>query len=250
MQLRGKAAVVTGAARGIGLEIARVLLKNGAKVSLLDVREEVGKEACSALQKEFSVDSVMFILVDVTNRDQLKAAFEETKNAFGSVDVVCNNAGIGGESKWRLIIEINLVAVIEGTFLAVDYMSTKKGGSGGVVVNTASLAGLFPVPKYKTYCASKHGVVGFTRSCKGMSETDGIRVNCICPGAVDTPLVRENFYRGLTDKQKAYFSSVAISADKVAEGVLELITDDTKSGAVLEVDHRGPRYPVMRRAKL
>ena len=234
--LSNRVALVTGAAQGIGLAISAALLKLGAKVSLLDVREDLGKAACKELQKEHTADSMTFYHCDVTDKNQLWSAFAKTADKFGGLDMVCNNAGIGNEKNWRKMIDINLVAVIEGTYLGVEFMSTDKGHRGGDVINIASMGGLLPMSFSPAYCASKHGVVGFTRSMKDVLATTGVRVNCICPEFVDTPLVTTNL-EFFSKKSQDHIKSVGLmSPELVAKGMLQLLLEDKKKvGAAMMI---------------
>ncbi|XP_067852038.1 15-hydroxyprostaglandin dehydrogenase [NAD(+)]-like isoform X2 [Heptranchias perlo] len=164
MLIAGKVALVTGAAQGLGKAFAEVLLKNGAKVSLLDINNAVGQEAKDAFDKIYGAQQTMFIHCDVTSESQLKDAFERTIGNFLQLDIVCNNAGIADEMNWQKCVDVNLVSVIRGTYLGLQYMSRKNGGAGGVIINVSSLAGIEPIIFAPVYTASKHGVVGFTRA--------------------------------------------------------------------------------------
>eukprot|EP00731_Ephydatia_muelleri_P021069 Em0013g796a len=231
-----KVALVTGGAQGIGLAISAALLKSGAKVSLLDVRDDLGLAACKQLQMEHTQDRVIFIRCDVTNKDQLRSAFVKTVDMFGGLDIVCNNAGIADEKNWRKMVDINLVAVIEGTYLGVEFMSTNKGHRGGDVINIASMGGLVPMSFSPAYCASKHGVVGFTRSMKEVLASDGVRVNAICPDFVNTAMVRQNTGDISSESRELIADMGLISPEVVAEGLLQLLLQDkSKVGAALMV---------------
>lgn len=141
MALNGKIAVVTGAAMGIGRAITEILLKHGAKVALLDVDETAGKDLTETLEKQHGRERTLFLKCDVESQEQIKAAFQKTTDTFGGIDIVCNNAGILNENRWEKTVSINLVGAISGTYLALEHMSKLSGGRGGVIVNTASMAG-------------------------------------------------------------------------------------------------------------
>ncbi|XP_027129666.1 15-hydroxyprostaglandin dehydrogenase [NAD(+)] isoform X5 [Larimichthys crocea] len=162
MALNGKIAVVTGAAIGIGKAMTEKLLQNGAKVTLIDVNETAGKNLMETLQKEYGQDKTLFMKCDVESEEQIKDAFHKTIETFGGIDILCNNAGILDESQWEKTVSINLVGVIRVAYLALEQMSKLSGGRGGVIINTASLAGLGPLPSCPVYTATKHGVIGFT----------------------------------------------------------------------------------------
>uniref|UniRef100_A0A3P9K1R8 15-hydroxyprostaglandin dehydrogenase [NAD(+)] n=1 Tax=Oryzias latipes TaxID=8090 RepID=A0A3P9K1R8_ORYLA len=190
MSLDGKVAVVTGAAKGIGKAIAENFLQNGAKVVLLDVDETTAKGLKKVLDQKFGEEKTLFIRCNVESEEDIKAAFEATMATFGCMDILCNNAGILSEDQWERAVSVNLGGVIRMTYAALEKMSQQSGGRGGVVVNTASVGGLGPLPSCPVYSATKHGVIGFTRAMAAASTASnyGIRFNAICPGAVQTDL--------------------------------------------------------------
>ncbi|XP_062430661.1 15-hydroxyprostaglandin dehydrogenase [NAD(+)] isoform X2 [Rhea pennata] len=164
MHVNGKVALVTGAAQGIGRAFVQALLDKGAKVALLDRNPEAGRESKAALDGQFEAQRTVFIQCDVTEQEQLKGAFEKVIEHFGRLDIVVNNAGVNNEKDWESTIQINLTSVIRGTYLGLEYMRKGNGGDGGVIINISSLAGLMPAAFQPVYCATKHGVIGFTRS--------------------------------------------------------------------------------------
>ncbi|XP_064382016.1 15-hydroxyprostaglandin dehydrogenase [NAD(+)]-like [Halichondria panicea] len=244
-EVQGKVALVTGAASGIGFSITRCLLKKGAKVSMLDINKEAGERALKHFQKKHK-ENVVFMVVDVTVKEQLVKAFTKTKEWFNGLDIVCNNAGVANEVDWRKLVETNMMAMIEGVHLAIHHMSTRNGGQGGVVINTASVAGYVPNPYAPTYCATKHAIVGYTRCKKDLAKSDGIRVNCICPGMVNTAMVKDMFtdQSPLSKEVQEYVKATMLSADQVAVGVLKLILDTSKAGAIMALTSEyGATFP-------
>ncbi|XP_068587694.1 15-hydroxyprostaglandin dehydrogenase [NAD(+)]-like isoform X2 [Cebidichthys violaceus] len=244
MALEGKSALVTGAAMGIGRAIAETLLQNGAKVVLLDVNETAGKSLKEALDKQYGPQRTLFLNCDVESEEQVKAAFQEAVAAFGGIDVLCNNAGILNEAQWEKTVSINLVAVIRATYIALEHMNKLTGGRGGVVVNTASMAGLGPLPSCPVYTATKHGVVGFTRAMAAASTASGygIRFNALCPAFVQTDLLT-NFSDKLGQfSQLAAETRTFVNVSDVAEGLLQLVTDETKNGAAFMVKRDAKKY--------
>ncbi|XP_063750397.1 15-hydroxyprostaglandin dehydrogenase [NAD(+)]-like isoform X2 [Eleginops maclovinus] len=183
MALNGKIAVVTGAAQGIGRAITELLLQNGAKVALLDANKTNGESLKEVLDKLFGEQTTLFLHCNVESEEQIKAAFQKTLGTFGRIDILCNNAGILNEEEWEKTISINLAAVVRTTYMALEHMNKMTGGQGGVIVNTASMAGLGPLKCCPVYTATKHGVVGFTRAMAAASTAAGygIRFNAICP---------------------------------------------------------------------
>ncbi|KAM9788565.1 15-hydroxyprostaglandin dehydrogenase [NAD(+)]-like [Neosynchiropus ocellatus] len=250
MALNGKTAVVSGAAMGIGRAIVEILLKNGANVVLLDVNESAGKSLKETLDAQFGRDKSLFLSCDVGSEEQIKAALQKTVEKFGRIDILCNNAGILNEIEWRREISINVVGVVTATFQALEHMSKLKGGQGGHIINTASMAGLGPFPSAPVYTATKHAVVGFTRAMAmaSMISGYGVRFNAVCPCFVQTELYekipdRLGQFSQLNDIAQSLAEKVGvIQASDVAEAVLQLVTDETKDGQALVVMPNSKKY--------
>ncbi|KAM6983783.1 15-hydroxyprostaglandin dehydrogenase [NAD(+)] [Tautogolabrus adspersus] len=250
MALNGKIAVVTGAAMGIGKAMTEILLKNGAKVALLDINETAGNSLLEALKKQYGQEKTLFLKCNIESEEEPKAALQTTRETFGGIDIMCNNAGILNENTWEKTVSINLMGVIRGTYLALEHMSKLNGGRGGVIINTASMAGLGPLPSCPVYTATKHGVVGFTRAMAAASSAlgYGIRVNVLCPGFVRTDLfsnipARLGKFSLLTDATKQLAEKMeTISVSEVAECLLELVVDETKNGEALMVNPKFKKY--------
>ncbi|XP_019858877.1 PREDICTED: 15-hydroxyprostaglandin dehydrogenase [NAD(+)]-like [Amphimedon queenslandica] len=238
-RVSGLVALVTGAASGIGLATSRHLLKSGAKVGAIDISTNL-KSTCDTLGKEFGSSNIAYLPCDVSDDDALKSAFKETKEQFGSLDIVVNNAGIFDEDNWGKLLKVNLQSVISGTYNAMELMSPDKGG---VIVNTSSIAGLRPGTHLfcPAYSAAKSGIIAFTKAMKNNLELRGIkiRINSICPAGVETPLVLEAaklFYsmpQPIIDAVTASSSTEVMKPEFIAEGIMELITDASKNGAIL-----------------
>jgi 3alpha(or 20beta)-hydroxysteroid dehydrogenase len=186
-RLDGKCAIVTGAASGIGAATAERLAAAGARVSTLDLTPT---EALSA--KTGGVG----ITVDVSDETAMSDAILRASAAMGGLDIMVNNAGIGdgeallegqGTALYERMFRVNTLGVVIGTRHAAAIMA--RQGRGGAIVNTASLAGTFGFPTYGAYTASKGAVVSFTRVAATELGPFGIRVNCICPSTVDTPMM-------------------------------------------------------------
>ncbi|XP_043560527.1 15-hydroxyprostaglandin dehydrogenase [NAD(+)] isoform X1 [Chiloscyllium plagiosum] len=245
MDLTGKVALVTGAAQGIGRSFSEALLRHGAKVALLDLNMSAGEACKKALDGEFDAASSLFIACDVGAEEELKCAFKKTIELFGSLDIVCNNAGINNEHNWEQTINVNLTSVIRGTYLALEYMSKENGGKGGVIVNMASLAGLFPAAHGPVYTATKHGVVGFTRAIAATSKLldYGVRINTICPAFVDTPLLNSvnqeqmmGRYYILKDTVKKLIQHYGIlDPSLIVEGLMKILQEEELNGAVMKI---------------
>jgi 15-hydroxyprostaglandin dehydrogenase (NAD) len=234
MEIQGSVALVTGGASGIGKATVVALAGRGASVVVVD-RDEDG--ARHTIDLAGGSTDVVFQRCDVTNGEQLKAAFDAAVERFGRIDVVANIAGIGDgdlfaddPGDWRRVIDIDLTAVIDGTRLAV--LAMRRSGHGGVVVNLASLIGLYPMAAAPVYSAAKAGVVSFTRALESLAEEWGIRVNAICPELVDTPLalaMGEDVMAELRASQRV------LTPDDIATCVVALIDDDSRSGAIMQV---------------
>ena len=185
----GKTAMVTGAAKGLGRALCLQLLAQGARVYALDVDEA----ALEILREQAPGKPLYPMAVDISQRQALEEAFSQIVSESASLDYVFNNAGIvaGGQTQhmnwaqWERIVGINLWGVIAGSQLAYQHML--KQGSGHII-NTASLAGLVPVPESAAYTATKHGVVGLSLALAQEAEALGIRVSVLIPGALKTDI--------------------------------------------------------------
>jgi NAD(P)-dependent dehydrogenase (short-subunit alcohol dehydrogenase family) len=192
LSLDGQVAVISGAASGIGRGIAIRLAEMGAAVVLLDIDQQKGKEATSEMSRRGG--KALFISADVRSAQDCKRAIAETLQAFGKIDILCNNAGVTirksveslSENEWDLAVDVTLKSVFLLSREALPHMMSAGGGS---VINTASGWGLKGGPQAASYCAAKGGVVNLTRAMAIDYGKRNIRVNCVCPGDVDTPML-------------------------------------------------------------
>ncbi|XP_015905963.3 15-hydroxyprostaglandin dehydrogenase [NAD(+)] [Parasteatoda tepidariorum] len=244
MSMKGKVALVTGGARGIGRAYTTALLNNGVKVCICDVNEITASEFIGSLPDNLKKNA-FFQKCDVTDHRNFKDAFDKTIEVFGKIDIVVNNAGVQDEHNWKKTIEVNLMAVIQGVKLAFQYMGVDNGGKGGSVVNTASVAGLVEVPISPVYCATKHAVVGLTKSygAEYHLKKSGIKVNAICPGAVNTYLYQTFAPSCLDEEEGKKFAEAfpLVPFEDLGKGLIQIL-EDGKNGSLLVVDDKGPHY--------
>ncbi|HKD69566.1 MAG TPA: SDR family oxidoreductase [Candidatus Binataceae bacterium] len=243
MDPAGKVAVITGGGSGIGRTTALRLAAEGASILIVDLNVGMGEESVSLIEKKGA--PAAFAKADVTNGEQMNAALQAALSRFNRLDILYNNAGLAlpppgfpgvALDVWRRVVDVDLQAVILGCQLAYPLM---KQRGGGAIVNTASMAGLYPMPLDPVYAAAKAGVVHLTYSLVNWQK-DGIRVNAVCPGITDTPMVA----RMLENRKKAELKSVKpqnlLQPDAIADAVLNFIHDDRLAGQVVEVRPSGP----------
>jgi len=237
-------AIVTGGAQGIGAAICVVLLKQGYKVCVADLNEEKGREFVSEQQQEFGKDRVIFSLCDVSKESHYEATFELTLKTFQQVNVLINNAGICLEQDPTTTIAVNLLGPIYGCQTAIRYMGKNKGGHGGIVISTASIAGFLPIYKCPSYTASKHGIIGLTRSY-GHSyhlEKEGIIFAAICPSFTDTDIMKSARNNVLDPDPNAPLYPNLMSPVYVAQAVLKILEDRMNGSTLLITEENGYQY--------
>lgn len=250
MRLANKVALITGGTSGIGRATALLFAQEGTRVAITGRNEVRGQEVVEEIAR--AGGTAIFIRSDVRFAEECRRAVEETLRAFGRLDILFNNAGVyyphtvpdSTEEEWDLTLDINL----KGTYLMSKFaLPTMIAQGSGVIVNNASGWGLVGGNKAAAYCASKGGVVLLTKAMAVDHSRQGIRVNCICPGDVDTPMLLEDArLRGLA--WEAYLASASNRPmgrigrpEEIAKAVLFLASDDASfmTGAALVVDGGG-----------
>ncbi|HEV2397223.1 MAG TPA: SDR family NAD(P)-dependent oxidoreductase [Candidatus Sulfotelmatobacter sp.] len=193
LSLEGKVAIVTGAASGIGRGIALTLSAMGAFVAALDINEEEGKKKAAAIENQGG--RAAFLKCDVRSVAECRSAVEQITRRHGKIDVLCNCAGIAirkdvvelTEEEWDLSLDVALKGVYVLSHEVIPHMMRAGGGS---IINIGSGWSLKGGPRAAAYCAAKGGVVNLTRAMAIDHGPHNIRVNCVCPGDIDTPMLR------------------------------------------------------------
>ncbi|WP_148414269.1 SDR family oxidoreductase [Haloferax sp. KTX1] len=244
-QFDTEVAVVTGAGSGIGRATAEAFAAEGARVVVSDVNVEGGEETVARIEE--AGGTATFVETDVTDGDAVAAMVETAVSEYGRLDFACNNAGVGGAQKpaadlssdeWQQVIDVNLNGVWRSMRHEIPAM---LDDDGGVVVNMASILGKVGFANASHYVAAKHGVLGLTKSAAIEYAEQGVRVNAVCPGFIDTPLLGEG---GLDDPEarKGIESLHPMNrlgdVDEIASAVVWLCSDGASftTGEALTVD--------------
>ena len=239
----GKVVVITGAASGIGAATARRFAAEGASLVLADVNEPQGQDLVAELTTKGATAS--FVRTDVSDPAQVEGLMQAAVDRLGALNIVFNNAGVGAYGKapdleietWKWVISVDLHAVFYGCHFAIPRLRTS---GGGVIINTASISGLFGDYGLVAYNAAKAGVVNLTRTVAIDHAREGIRVNAVCPGPIGTPLL--NPVLAAPGAQDAYAKLVPMGRvgqpEEVASAVAFLASDDASyiTGAAIVVD--------------
>jgi len=248
MNIQGKVAVVSGGASGMGLEIVRRLVSLGGKAAIFDLNATAGAAAVAELG-----ESVVFAEVNVTSEDSIKAGIEQTMAAFGAIHICVNCAGIATGSKtlgkngpfpldlWNKTLAVNLTGTFNVLRLCAEQMAKNMpenaDGVRGAIINTASVAAFEGQVGQAAYSASKGGIVGMTLPIARDLSTIGIRVNCIAPGLINTPMFESlpaPVYEALSSTP--LFPKRLGRAAEIAHMVTSVIENDYINGECIRMD--------------
>lgn len=247
MKLKDKIAVITGAGSGIGRATARLFAQEGARIAAADINVAEGEETCRLISG--GGGEAIFVQTDVARVAEAEKLIRTVKERFGRIDVVINNAGVElprslldtSEEDWEWVVSIDLKGVYFVSKYAVAEM-IKAGG--GAIVNISSAAGILGFPMMTAYCTAKGGVIALTRAVAIEYAAHNIRVNCVCPGVVDTPMSR-GFFDSLpnpAEVRRMYEEQTPVKRfarpEEIARTVLFLASEDASylTGAVIPVD--------------
>lgn len=242
MKLKNKVAIITGGASGIGKATALLFAKEGCKVVIADIDSKSGKKVEKTIKNNGG--EAFFIKTDVTNSSEVKRLMDRTVEKYGKLDILFNNAGIYfkknfeelSEDDWDKTLDINL----KGAFLCSKYALPLLKKTKGTIINNASISGISPVHESAAYSASKAGLINLTKSMALEYSKKGIRVNCVCPGPILTPLLKKALPTKKDMEEVA--SNIPIKRigrpEEVAKVVLFLASEDASyvTGAIITVD--------------
>lgn len=249
MLLQDKVVLITGAAGGIGIAAAKAFAKEGAKLALVDLNEDALKK----VSEQVEASEILLVPADVTNEDQVKNYVDKTVEKYGRIDVFINNAGVNGdnatiteqsEKNLRFVMDVNFFGAYYGLKYVLRVMQEQKSGS---VVNTSSNGGWLGAPGMSVYAASKHAIVGLTKSAALEMAPYGVRVNGVAPGATNTDMMRRIEKNAVGEEhaeeaQKAFAAAVPMgryaTPDEIADLMVFLGSDKSAfiDGTIVRID--------------
>ncbi len=231
MRLKDKVALITGGGSGIGRAIAREFAREGAKLLIAELNEASGQAVADEIG-----EAARFLRCDTSSEEDVQAAIAATIDAFDGFDIMVNNAGVA-QKDWDTTLAVNLSGVYYGCKHAAERMAAHGGGS---IINLASILGLVGIGAADPYVAAKHGVVGLTRNFAIAFGGRGVRVNCINPGFIETPMT--DMFRATEAIQQQVVTQTPMgrfgTPEEVAKAALFLASDESSfvTGAPLIVD--------------
>ena len=250
-RLKGKTAIVTGANSGIGRATARLFAHEGAKVVCCDIQETIVPRVDELIKMEGG--EAVYAHIDVTKQEDCDRMIATALDSFGDLDILFNNAGGGLRKKiheftdqeWSIVLELNINALFRSVRAAIPHFLKKGSGN---IVSTASTFGLLATAGNPAYCATKAAIINLTREMALDYGTQGIRVNCVCPGAIETPRFRgyppQASLEGMPAEKRAQMERLNKAMlrmgrpEEIAYGVLFLVSDEASfiTGHALVID--------------
>ncbi|WP_078427823.1 SDR family NAD(P)-dependent oxidoreductase [Alkalihalobacterium alkalinitrilicum] len=248
MKLKGKVAIITGGGSGQGRAAAELFAQEGAKVVVAEWNEAAGSEAVQEIKAQGR--DALFIKLDVSKEDEVRAMVDQVVDHYGTIDILFNNAGIGYSARskfkmepvletpledWNAILNINLTGVFLVSKYVLPIMIKQNSGN---IINNSSLAGLKGGEVVCAYTVAKTGVTALTRVMSLSYGKNNIRVNCICPGAIDTPMMADHI-DGMKERSSELWPLARVGVPKdIAQAALFLASDESSyiTGVMLPVD--------------
>ena len=241
MRLKDKVAIVTGGASGIGRAICEVFAEEGARLAIADIDTHGGEETVRKVRAEGG--EAIFIETDVSREVEVEAMVTQTAAAYGAVNILVNDAAVFEfgkvedvtDEQWHRVFGVNVVGQ---AYCVKHVLPHMKAAGGGAIVNIASVSGFIAQPAFVPYNASKGAVMQLTRCLALDLAPDNIRVNCVCPGVVNTPMFsRTREARGaLNEATTAFFETLELIApEEIADIVVQFIHDDSLAGRAMMI---------------
>ena len=243
MKLENKVAIITGATKGIGLEVTKLFLKNGCSVVVCGSRQQTADEALEILKKDFNEDKILALGVNMNSEEEISTMIKKTIAKFKKIDILINNAGISMTSDientsledFNKIININLI----GPFLCTKLVVEEMKKTGGSIINTSSMVSRYASTNQVGYVTSKFALNGLTLALARDLGKYNIRVNAVAPGVINTPMVEEH----VTEEMKAYLENLIPlkrmgTPEEIAKTFLYLACEDSAytTGTIIDVN--------------